>query len=457
MTLTREDFVGVVRNAFAGLGFDQDAAMVTFPIEHFLVGSDLTPMHARLHEFIDGLVAWEPHTKHTGMQSPPMLHIEAQEYDAALDAMNRQFLVKTWGDGLPLNAPTAARVAWVLRGTDLPRDTVIGKIMPRGGIATVETLAIALAMAGGRPEYLPVLIAAMEAIVDPGLEHDKWQATSGSTFPVVIVNGPIGQHIRLNAGFGLLGPDPHHPAGASIGRAMRLLLQNVGGALPGTGTMAMFSGMRYTNAVFAEDEDGLPDGWDPVCTDYLSLPRHSNAVTVYVATGASNILRRGVGKETPEEEGLQSLLRVAGYLRSPSPHYTSGWAHGTPGALLMSRVVARQLAGLGWTQATIKRFLWEHSRFTHAEVRETGMWQWIQQAADAQTVASADMELWPITRTPEQIILCVAGGYHPTHNYWMQAYAPKVAGRPITLPAAWDALIAEADAELGRPGSPDAS
>jgi hypothetical protein len=120
-------------------------------------------------------------------------------------------------------------------------------------------------------------------------------------------------------------------------------------------------------------------------------------------------------------------------------------------------VVARQLAGLGWTKATIKRFLWEHSRFTHAEVRETGMWQWIRQADDTPTVASADMELWPITRTPEQIILCVAGGYHPTHNYWMQAYAPKVAGRPITLPAAWDTLITEADAELSRHSNPNAS
>ena len=81
---------------------------------------------------------------------------------------------------------------------------------------------------------------------------------------MVIVNGPIAAQIRLNAGFGLLGPDPQHPAGASIGRALRLLPQNVGGALPGTGTMAMFGGMRYTNAVFAEDEDGLPAGWEPV-------------------------------------------------------------------------------------------------------------------------------------------------------------------------------------------------
>jgi hypothetical protein len=436
--------VGVVRNAFAGLGFDQDAPMVTFPIEPFLVGSDLAPVRERLQSFVDGLIAWQPNATRTGIQQPPMLSVEGSGYEAALDAMHQQFLTHTWSDGLPLNAPTEERVAWVLRGTDWPRDRVIGKVMPRGGIATVETLAISLAMAGGRPEYLPVLIAALQAILDPGVEHDKFQATSGSTFPVVIVNGPIASQIRLNAGFGLLGPDPQHPAGASIGRALRLLLQNVGGALPGTGTMAMFGGMRYTNAVFAEDEDGLPAGWEPVCREHFDLPRGSNAVTVYVATGASNIMRRGVGKETPEEEGEQSLRRVAGYLRSPSPHYTHGWAHGTPGALLMSRVVARQLAGLGWTKAAIKRFLWEQARLSNTEVRATGMLQWIQAAPDPETVASADMDPWPITRTPEQIILCVAGGYHPTHNFWMQAYAPKVAGSQIILPAAWDTLLAEA-------------
>ena len=247
-------------------------------------------------------------------------------------------------------------------------------------------------------------------------------------------------------------PDPRHPAGACIGRALRLILQNVGGALPGLGTMAMFGGMRYTNAVFAEDEDGLPPGWEPVCHDHFGLPRGSNAVTVYIATGASNILRRGVGKETPEDEGLQSLHRVAQYLQSPNSHYTYGWAHGTPGALLMSRVVANQLAGLGWTKTRIKAFLWQHSGMSKTAVRESGMLQWIQQAADPETVASADADPWPITRSPEQIILCVAGGYHPTHNYWMQGNAPQVVGREIVLPAQWSQLIAEAEAAWGVGG-----
>ena len=426
--------------------------MVTFPIDPFLVGSDISPIGQKFEHFLAGLTSWRPRADKTGMSEPPKLAIEANGFEQALDKMNRQFLANMWGDGLPLNAATDDRVEWILKGTDLPRDHVVGKVMPRGGIATVETIAVSLAMAGGRPEYLPVLIAAMEAILDPEMDHDKWQATSGSTFPVVIVNGPIANQIRLNSGFGLLGPDPRHPAGASIGRAIRLLQQNAGGALPGIGTMAMFGGMRYTNAVFAEDEEGMPDGWIPVCTDKLGLAPGTNAVTVYVATGASNIMRRGVGKEQADEEGLQSLHRVARYLRSPSPHYTHGWAHGTPGGLLMSRVVARQLAGLGWTQQKIKTFLWEKSQIAAAEVREVGLKQWIEQADDPETIASATMDPWPITRTPEQLILGVAGGYHPTHNFWMQAWSPNIAGGEIRLPAGWDALIAQADEDLGSCG-----
>ncbi|MDP1717675.1 MAG: hypothetical protein Q8L40_06330, partial [Burkholderiales bacterium] len=122
----------------------------------------------------------------------------------------------------------------------------------------VESCAIALAMAGGRPEYLPVLLAAVEACFDPTTNFEQLQAASGGAFPVIIVNGPIAKQIRLNSGFGCLGPDPQRPAGASIGRALRLMQQNLGGALPGTGTMANYGGVRATNVVFAEDEDGLP-------------------------------------------------------------------------------------------------------------------------------------------------------------------------------------------------------
>ena len=231
--LAREDFAGLVRSSVAGMGFDRDIAMVIFPVDRFLVESDISPIQRALGEFIAGLTSWVPAARQKGLSVPPRLRIEAGNHEEATARFNQLFLNTLWGDGLPLAPPTEARVAWISRGTDMAPEAEVGRVMPRGGIATVETLAVALAMAGGRPEYLAVLIAAMAAILDAAMHHDKWQTTSASTFPTVIVNGPVARDTRLNAGFGLLGPDPRRPAGAPIGRAIRRVQQNVGGALWG--------------------------------------------------------------------------------------------------------------------------------------------------------------------------------------------------------------------------------
>lgn len=447
--LTRVDFVGVVRNAVAGMGFDADIPMVTFPVDLFLVGSDIAPVEGAAERFEAGLTVWRPKVTRPGLIRPEPLVAEGADGQDAFAAFNRLFLRKRWGDGLPLVPPTEEIVARILEGTDLPPQTVLGPFLPRGGIVTVETAAVALAMAGGRPEYLPVLLAAVSAILDPAMQHDKWQATSGSTYPVVIVNGAVGPQIRLNSGFGLVGPDPVHPAGASIGRALRLLQQNAGGALPGSGTMALFGGMRYTNAVFAEDEAGLPEGWTPLHAARGFSPE-ANAVTVFPATSAVNIVRRGSGKETGEEEALASLHRVAGFLRTPNVHYLAGYEIGTPGALLLTTVAAKQLAAQGWNPDTIRAFLWEHSRLPLQEVRRTGLMRWIELEAN-ESVAKTLTDPLPICRRPEQLVLAVAGGAHPTHAYWLPAMAATVQSRPIVLPRRWNELLERAAADLGDP------
>jgi hypothetical protein len=153
------------------------------------------------------------------------------------------------------------------------------------------------------------------------------------------------------------------------------------------------------------------------------------------------------------QEAEQSLLRVSSYLQSSSPHYASGWAHGTPGALLIPRPVAMQLSKLGWeTKHKVKEFLYGHSKLTQAFVEESGLKQWIEAAPHPETLASLAIDPWPITRTPEQIIIIVAGGAHPTHNYWMQAMSPSVISREIALPARWDSLVSDADIEIGPGG-----
>jgi hypothetical protein len=447
--LTREDFVGVFTNAVAGLGFCPDAAMVTFPIDLFLTESDLGPVRARKQEFYRGLTTWRPHASETGLRNAPMISVPADSYEDAYTRANNLFLTNMWGDGLPIVPPTTRQVDWILEGAVLPRDHVVGKFLPRGGVTTVESVAVALAMAGGRPEYLPILLAAVEAVLDAAGGHEMWQAASGSAFPVVIVNGPIARQVRVSSGFGLLGPDPQRPAGASIGRALRLLQQNVGGALPGVGAMAIFGGMRFTNAVFAEDEEGLPAGWLPHATERHGYAAGTNSVSVAVVSGATNVKRRGVGVETAEQECTESLWRVADYLRTPNLHCLSGYDTGTPGVLMMPSVVAQRLAELGWTKASIKEFLWTNSRIPLDHVRRAGMLQWIEADTDPVTKASAALDPWPITSKPENLILLVAGGHHPTNNYWLQGYCRAVVGRPISLPDNWSKLLERSMRDIG--------
>jgi hypothetical protein len=438
-----------MKNAVSGLGLGPDVAMVTFPMELFLPGSDMAPVEARKREFYDGLTRWTPALAADAGGASPMVSVHGETFEAALVEANDLMLANQWGDGLPLWPATRERVEWILRGAALPRAHVLGTFPPRGGVATVETCAVALGMAGGRPEYLPVLLAAVDAFLDPASGSEQLQAASGSAFPVVIVNGPIGRQIRLNSGFGCLGPDPRRPAGASIGRALRLMQQNVGGARPGVGTMANYGGLRYTNAVFAEDEESLPAGWPPHGAERHGFTPGENSISLAFANGATNIRRRGAKKETPEEDALQGMHRMADFMRVPNLAGLAGYERGTPGILMIPGVVAQAMAGLGWTKRSMREFFWEHSRIPARDLRRAGGYAWIEVDASPVTRASAALDPWPITAAPDNFTLIVAGGGHPTNSYWLQGYSPAVIGRAIRVPGDVARLLAEAERALG--------
>ena len=438
-----------MKNAVSGLGLAPDAAMVTFPIDMFLPGSDLAPLKARKREFYNGLTRWKTDFAQGVAGEAPMICVEGASYEDALFKANNLLVTNLWGDGLPLWPATRERVDWILAGATLPRGHVLGKFPPRGGVATVEACAAALAMAGGRPEYLPVLIAAVEACLDPAAIFDQLQATSGGPFPVVIVNGPIAKQIRLSSGFGCLGPDPQRPAGASIGRALRLMQQNLGGALPGIGSMAIYGAMRYTNAVFAEDEDALPEGWLPHGTERHGYEAGANSVSVFFATGVANIRRRGAKKETPQEDIQNGLWRMADFMRAPNLAVLHGWEQGTPGLMMIPPVVAQMAAELGWTKQSIRAFLWENSKIPMEQLKRGGGPAWIEIDASPVTRASIKLDPWPICAKPENIIFLVAGGSHPTHAHWLQAHSPAVTGRLVRVPERFDQLLKDADRDLG--------
>ncbi len=442
MVVTRQGFTQLVINSFAGYGFPPEAPTITeFPIEMFLKGSDLTPLRENIDKVVYGLTKWEAKNKQKGVFNPgSKITVQGKDYQDAVDKMNQLFLKNNWSDGLPIIPATAERVDWILSGTDLKRDAVVGtgKILPRGGIATVESLAVALAMAGGRPEYLPVLIASVDALTVPEAMHSDWNATTVSNWPAVIVSGPIAKQIRLNSGYGMLGPDPAHPAGGPIGRALRFVLMNLGGAVPGQGTMANFGQMRYTNSVFAEDVEGYPKGWKTYAEE-LGFKRDQNIVTLFPVSSSTNVNQTRTDAKEGQEQEIKYLARVASAMSStgaqllgekPDPKSRSG-------IVIFCSVRAEMLASFGFTKEKIEAYLLEESKIP---------WEKLVSAGQTNEVGGKKGTALSIGKP----IILVGGGAQSGHTHWMQSGKKNIPEtKEIKLPAKWDQLIKAAEADLG--------
>jgi hypothetical protein len=155
------------------------------------------------------------------------------------------FLEKDWSDGFPVVTPTEERVRWMLTGTRRDPDEVVGNIPPAGELATVRTVAIHALMAGCRPEYLPVVLGGIRLMLREELNLGGVQCTMHGVAPLMIVNGPYAEKIGLHGGNGCFGPG--FRANATIGRAIRLMLMNLGGGLAGVASATVFSSpIRYT-------------------------------------------------------------------------------------------------------------------------------------------------------------------------------------------------------------------
>ena len=162
--------------------------------------------------------------------------LSARDEEAALEELHRLGCT----DGLPVVIPTAERVSRMVLASGLDADMMLGTMGPGHGIATVEKVAIAAVMAGCLPDYMPVVVAAVKAVIEPEFDLTEMQATTHCTAPLIIVNGPA-RHTcgPIASGTGALGPG--HRANATIGRALRLTMINIGKARPGSSDMALLA------------------------------------------------------------------------------------------------------------------------------------------------------------------------------------------------------------------------
>ncbi|MEQ1774525.1 MAG: hypothetical protein ABL891_12145 [Burkholderiales bacterium] len=205
-------------------------------------------------------------------------------HDAAWEAIQTELASAYLTDGLPIVPPTAERVNAMLAHNGYKPDHEISMLPPGFEMVTARDAAICAVMAGCKPEYLPVLVAAVDALSDMSFNLVGIATTTGSAAPLYIVNGPIVDQIGLNAKSNALGSG--HRANATIGRAMTLILQNIGGAIPGEVDMATLGQPAKYACCFAENVAESP--WSPLHVD-RGFPKEASVVTVVGISGTGEV------------------------------------------------------------------------------------------------------------------------------------------------------------------------
>jgi hypothetical protein len=322
----------------------------------------------------------------------PPIQIEAASVATLLTRSYEHAYEQGWTDGLPIIPATPEAVKQFVAAAGRPAGDLIAVLPPRKGRATVEVIAVNAIMAGCRPEYMPVLIAAVEGVTDPTYPLELMQVTTNPMTPFLLVNGPVRNQLEINYGTGCLGPGWR--ANATIGRALRLVLINAGGALPGVYSKTSFgSPLRYSY-ICAENEEENP--WTPFHVD-RGFRREDSTVTAFKASNFCNISGgEGVG---PEE----ILRQIA---TNMPPMYGGG-----DGALLLLGVNhAQSLHEAGLTKRDIRERLWELARLPISHFA----------AAFSSTERGAgrgdDNSVWR-ARSPDEIYIAVAGGPGPQNVY----------------------------------------
>lgn len=317
------------------------------------------------------------------------------ESDDDIDSVNALYRERGWSDGLPLIPPTIERVERMLAYCDRPWNESVAAIAPRYGAATPLRLAANAVMAGCRPEYFPLIVLAIEAMCEEPFNLYGIQATTHLCAPLVIVNGPVARELEINCGHNAFGPGVQ--SNATIGRAIRLILVNIGGAIPRLGDMSTFGSPAKYSYCVGENEADSP--WEPLHVE-RGFPADASAVTVVGAECPHNVNDH----ESLSADGL--LTTIAGTLAitgandvfyKAEPLVVMGPEHAAAIATTYSKLEA-------------KRYLYEHARlalgkFSHENIERRF------RAKFPERYGKAGLDtLVPMAQCAEDIMIAVIGG-----------------------------------------------
>jgi hypothetical protein len=322
------------------------------------------------------------------------------EVPADLDAFQELAERRRWTDGLPVVPPTVERVAAMLKMVGEPATSSLGPVPPGGGEATLERIAASAVMAGCKPQYFPVVVAAMRALLKPGFNLLGVQATTHPAAPLIVISGPVARAIGVHGGSGAFGPG--FIANATIGRAIRLVLLNIGHALPGDGDRStQGSPAKFTYCV-TENVEMSPWPEFHVSRGYAE---QESVVTVIGAEAPHNV-------NDHENTEPEALLGVVADTLLPLGNNNWYMAHHDRSEVVvfLGPEHASQIASHGWSRRDVQEFLFRNVVRTIADLKIGGMWQMKDWSESMLALSDQDGATIPIVRRVEDIFVLVAGG-----------------------------------------------
>jgi hypothetical protein len=343
-------------------------------------------------------------------------------FKGTMEEVNRFFYQRGWTDGLPIIPPTEEAVAEMLTGTDLPPDHLLGKLQSRLGKATIEKIAVNAVMAGALPTYLPVLIAGTIDLIEsePGfMGYTTFGFSTGSWAPFWIINGPIRNQINVNNGSGAFSPG--NIANAAIGRAMGLIIKNIGGVRKGVEDMGVMGNPMKYSMVIAENEEESP--WEPLHVEHGYKKEDSTISLSFPQTYLQH---------WPYSADASGLLRSVVDNMPRSMRYT----------IVFTPPHAKNLAREGYTKEKVKQYIVENKLVPAARIRaQAGMGR--PPGVEGPPVPESGMV--PQITAPGFIKVIVGGGPGAfiAHLVGGGPTPGRKEVQKIELPKNWDRLVAK--------------
>ena len=338
------------------------------------------------------------------------------QWDSALEAIERCYELG-WTDGLPVVPPTEQRVKEFIERSGRPSDEVVGELPERRREITVDKVAANAVMAGCLPEYMPVVLAATEAMLEPIFNLVGPSSSMGGSAILSIVNGPIAKELNINSRNNLFGPG--NRANATIGRAVRLILMNACAAIPGVFDRSVIGHPgKYTYCIAEADTE---THWTPLHVERGFSPAES---TVTVFAGESPRQIRAVGHPEP------IMMAIADVASSLGSNMSTSGSVGDTGIGVRQGQIVVTIAGNSslwkdWTKSQIKEYLFNRTQRSVADLKAAMVLKGDLEPTDGQIMI-------PLIPEPDDILLIFAGGEESNMSSVIPSWGPKVGATAVT-------------------------